>query len=369
MLDHSGPTPQQKSSGRPATIRGPSLFIAQFIGPPPLFERLADIAIFARDLGFRALQIPIHDARILDLAEADNAAYLRRIETLLEGHGLGISELAAQRTSQLLAVHPAYDEFADTLAPAEVRGNRIARRARAEQDLHRAIALANRLAVKKLAVFSGGLAWPYFYPYPPPPAALFERAFAELVRVWRPILDAAENADVDLCFELHPGQDLHDGATFERFLAGVDHHPRARLLYDPSHLRLQHVDYLGFIDCYHERIGAFHVKDAEFNISATRGVYGGYADWLDRPGRFRSLGDGDIDFRGIFSRLARYGYDGWATLEWECCLKNAHDGAAQGARFIEQHLIRVAEASFDAGMRLPGGRVNVDRMLGLGDGR
>lgn len=350
-------------------MRGPSLFIAQFIGPPPLFERLADIAAFAGELGFRALQIPVHDARMLDLTRAGDAAYLAQVEALLAGYGLVISELAAQRTSQLLAVHPAYDEFADALAPAEVRGNRAARQARAEQDLRGAIALANRLSVKRLAVFSGGLAWPYFYPYPPAPPALFERAFAELARVWRPMLDAAEAADVDLCFELHPGQDLHDGATFERFLAAVDHHPRARLLYDPSHLRLQHVDYLGFIDRYHQRIGAFHVKDAEFNASASRGVYGGYADWLDRPGRFRSVGDGDIDFRGIFSRLARYGYDGWATLEWECCLKNARDGAAEGARFIEQHLIRVAEDSFDAGMRRSGSTVNVDRMLGLGDGR
>jgi sugar phosphate isomerase/epimerase len=187
------------------------------------------------------------------------------------------------------------------------------------------------------------------------------------------MLDAADKADVDLCFELHPGQDLHDGATFERFLAAVDHHARAKLQYDPSHFRLQHLDYLGFIDRYHARIASFHVKDAEFIESASRGVYGGYADWLDRPGRFRSLGDGDIDFRGIFSRLARYGYDGWATLEWECCLKNAHDGAAEGARFIREHLIRVAEDSFDAGMRRSGTTVNIDRMLGLGrdlgDGR
>lgn len=348
-------------------MRGPSLFIAQFIGPPPLFDSLADVTAFARGLGFKALQIPVHDPRILDITRVDDPACIRQIEQLLADHGLVISELAAQRMSQLLAVHPAYDELADGLAPAEVRGNRLARQARAEQDVRRAIALAERLSVRKLAVFSGGLAWPYFYPYPPSPPQLFEGAFAELARIWRPLLDAAEVANVDLCFELHPGQDLHDGATFERFLGLIDQHPRAKILYDPSHLRLQHVDYLGFIDRYHARIGAFHVKDAEFNVSASRGVYGGYADWLDRPGRFRSLGDGDIDFRGIFSRLTRYGFDGWATLEWECCLKNAHDGAAEGARFIEQHLIRVTEGSFDAGMRRSGSGANIDRMLGLGD--
>jgi sugar phosphate isomerase/epimerase len=174
-----------------------------------------------------------------------------------------------------------------------------------------------------------------------------EEGFAELARRWRPLLDAFDEAGVDACFELHPGEDLHDGVTFERFLDALDSHPRANILYDPSHFVLQQLDYLQFIDIYHERIRAFHVKDAEFNPTGKAGVYGGYLGWVDRPGRFRSLGDGQINFRGIFSRFAQYNYRGWAVLEWECCLKHPEQGAAEGAPFIADHMIRVTEKAFD----------------------
>jgi sugar phosphate isomerase/epimerase len=59
----------------------------------------------------------------------------------------------------------------------------------------------------------------------------------------------------------------------------------------------------------------FHVKDAEFNPSGRSDVYGGYQDWLDRPGGFRSLGYGQTDYKSIFSKLAAYDFDGWAVLE------------------------------------------------------
>lgn len=351
----------------PRTIRGPGLFIGQFISNDPPFDTLDGMAGFAAATGFVALQVPVHDPRFIDLGRLDASGYIGAIEAATHGRGLAVSEIAAHRAGQLMAVNPAYDAVMDIFAPADCRGDPAKRQARAAADLHAAITLAGRLGVTRLATFSGGLAWPFFYPLPPPPAGLIDRAFAELARRWRPLLDHADEANVDLCFELHPGQDLHDGATFERFLALVDHHPRARILYDPSHMLLQHMDYLGFIDRYHDRIGAFHVKDAEFVTSDRSGVYGGYGDWLDRPGRFRSPGDGQVDFKGIFSRLTRHGYDGFAVLEWECCLKNRLDGAAEGARFIRDHIIRVGETAFDAAIRRPApdGAV-LDAILGLG---
>jgi sugar phosphate isomerase/epimerase len=349
----------------PKTIQGPGLFINQFIGPKPPFDTLDGIARWAAELGFKALQIPVSDPRLTDTGELSERDAIVVIERILAATGLAISEVAAQRAGQLLAVHPAYDDVMDAFASPAVRGNPQARCQQAELDLRRAISMAAALGARRVVTFSGGFAWPFFYPFPPHPEGLVARAFDELAARWRPLLDEADRAGVDLCFELHPGQDLHDGATFERLLALVDHHPRARILYDPSHMLLQHMDYLGFIDRYHERIAAFHVKDAEFIPSASRGVYGGYAEWLDRPGRFRSVGDGQIDFRGIFDRLTRYGYDGWAVLEWECCLKNAMDGATEGALFIADHIIRVTERPFDAGMRQDASAATLDRILGL----
>ena len=350
---------------KPKTIRGPGLFISQFIGREPPFDSLGGLAAWARDLGFNALQIPVADPRLKDLAGLSEQDAVARIEAVVSKTGLAISEIAAQRSGQLLAVHPAYDETMDIFASPEVRGRPAARQAQAEQDLRRAITRAAILGTAKVVTFSGGLAWPYFYPYPPRPNGLIERAFNELAGRWRPLLDEADRAGVDLCFELHPGQDLHDGATFERFLACVDHHPRVKINYDPSHFLLQQMDYLGFIDRYRQKIAAFHVKDAEFIPSAASGAYGGFQDWLDRPGRFRSVGDGQIDFRGIFDRLTRHGYDGWAVLEWECCLKNSNDGAREGARFISEHVIRVSERSFDAALDASMSPEKLDRVLGI----
>jgi sugar phosphate isomerase/epimerase len=262
-------------------------------------------------------------------------------------HGLVVSELSTHLQGQLVASHPAYDPLFDGFAPAALRGNRDARQQWARDQLRLAARASSNLGLAAHVTFSGALIWHLAYPWPQRPPGLVDEAFAELGRAWRPILDAFDSVGVDLCYELHPGEDLHDGVSFERFLAVTGNHPRAHILYDPSHLMLQHIDYLGFIDVYRERIKAFHVKDAEFRPSARSGVYGGYQDWIDRAGRFRSVGDGQIDFGAVFSRLAQYDFAGWAVLEWECCLKHPEDGAREGAQFIRQHIIRVTDRAFD----------------------
>ncbi|MCG8391091.1 MAG: TIM barrel protein, partial [Cytophagales bacterium] len=106
-------------------------------------------------------------------------------------------------------------------------------------------------------------------------------------------------------------------------------------------------DYLAMIDHYHEFIRMFHVKDAEYNPTGKSGVYGGYQAWGDRPGRFRSPGDGQVNFKSIFSKLSQYDYDGWAVMEWECCIKSPEQGAREGAPFIQKHIIEVTEKAFD----------------------
>jgi sugar phosphate isomerase/epimerase len=329
------------------TIKGPAIFLAQFMGDKAPFDTLASLAGWARALGYEAIQLPT-DKRLFDLdIAADSQTYCDEIKGMLAEHGLQITELSTHLQGQLVAVHPAYDQLFDGFAAPHVRGNPQARQAWAVEQVKAGARASRRLGLTTHASFSGALAWPYIYPWPQRPGGLVEEAFGELAKRWRPILDVFDDNGVDICYELHPGEDLHDGVTFERFLEGVGNHKRANILYDPSHFLLQQLDYLSFIDIYHERIKAFHVKDAEFRPDGRRGVYGGYQGWLDRAGRFRSLGDGQVDFTAIFSKLAQYDYSGWAVLEWECCLKHPEDGAREGADFIRRHIIRVAERAFD----------------------
>ena len=206
---------------------------------------------------------------------------------------------------------------------------------------------SRKLGLNAHATFSGALLWHTVYPWPQRPEGLVETGFAELAARWLPILDHAEENGVDLCYEIHPGEDLHDGVSYEMFLERTGNHARANMLYDPSHYVLQALDYLDNIDIYHGRIRMFHVKDAELNPTGRQGVYSGYQGWTDRAGRFRSLGDGQVDFGAVFSKMAANDFDGWAVVEWECCLKHPEDGAREGAAFVADHIIRVTEKAFD----------------------
>ncbi|WAJ69302.1 sugar phosphate isomerase/epimerase family protein [Catenovulum adriaticum] len=330
------------------TLKGPAIFLAQFAGDEAPFNTLPNICEWVASLGYKGVQIPTWDKRLFDLEKAaTDLDYCKKIQDTVAEHGLEITELSTHLQGQLVACHSAYNDLFDGFAPAEYHGNPEARTEWAIEQMMFAAKASKNLGLKGHATFSGALLWHTVYPWPQRPAGLVETGFAELARRWLPILNAFDEADCDVCYELHPGEDLHDGITFERFLEAVDNHPRANILYDPSHFILQQLDYLDFIDIYHERIKAFHVKDAEFVPNGRSGMYGGYQGWVDRPGRFRSLGDGQIDFSGIFSRMAKYDFDGWAVLEWECCLKHPETGAAEGAPFIAKHIINVTEKAFD----------------------
>ncbi|OUS73488.1 AP endonuclease [Pseudoalteromonas sp. A601] len=329
-------------------IKGPAIFLAQFISDEAPFNKLVDICQWASNLGYKAIQMPTSNPEIFDLEKAAQSQdYCDEVTSIIAQAGLTISELSTHLQGQLVAVHPAYDEMFDNFAPEHLRGDPTNRTQWANDQLMLAAKASRNLGLKTHVTFSGALLWHTFYPWPQRPQGLVEDGFKELAARWLPILDYFDEMGVDVCYELHPGEDLHDGVTFERFLAATNNHPRVNILYDPSHFVLQQLDYLAFIDLYHSRIKAFHVKDAEFNANGKSGIYGGYQSWQDRPGRFRSLGDGQVDFNGIFSKLTQYGFDGWAVLEWECCIKDSRQGAKEGAPFIQQHLITPTAKAFD----------------------
>ncbi|MBK8347186.1 MAG: sugar phosphate isomerase/epimerase [Saprospiraceae bacterium] len=348
------------------TIKGPAIFLAQFMGDEAPFNSLENICQWAANLGYKGIQIPTWESRLIDLDKAAvSQTYCDELKGKIQSYGLEITELSTHLQGQLVAVNPAYDLMFDGFAPDPLKGNPKARTEWAIQQVKNAGTASQRLGLKAHATFSGALLWHTMYPWPQRPNGLVEMGFTELASRWLPILNHFDACGVDVCYEIHPGEDLHDGASYEMFLDKVQAHPRACLLYDPSHFVLQQLDYLQYIDLFHDRIKAFHVKDAEFNPTGRSGVYGGYQDWVNRPGRFRSLGDGQVDFSSIFTKLSQYGFDGWAVMEWECCIKSPQQGAKEGAPFIQKNIIEVTQKAFDD---FAGGEVDsiyLRKLLGL----
>ena len=329
------------------TIKGPAIFLAQFMGDAP-FDTLENACKWMADAGYKGVQIPSDNPVCIDLKQAaESQDYCDEYLGKCKEWGVEVTELSTHIQGQLVAVHPAYDTAFDAFAPAHLHGKPDDRQKWAVEQVMFAAKASERMGLKNSVSFPGALVWPFMYPWPQRPAGLVEEGFKELAKRWRPILDYYDECGVNVCYEIHPGEDLHDGVTFERFLEEVDGHSRCNILYDPSHFILQQLDYLSFIDHYHDRIKMFHVKDAEFRPNGKSGVYGGYQGWVERPGRFRSLGDGQIDFKGIFSKLSAYDFDGWAVVEWECALKHNQDGAREGAEFVKDHIIRVTDKAFD----------------------
>jgi sugar phosphate isomerase/epimerase len=349
-------------------IKGPAIFLAQFMGDKAPFNSFDAITKWAGSLGYKGVQVPSWDARCIDLKKAaESKTYCDELKGIAKKNGVEITELSTHLQGQLVAVHPAYDEQFDGFAPKEVQGNPKARTAWAVEQVKLCAKASKNLGCTAMPSFTGALLWHTMYPWPQRPAGLVEEGFAELARRWKPILDVFDEQGVDVAWEVHPGEDVHDGATFEMMLKAVNNHPRANILYDPSHLVLQGMDYSAYIDHYHSRIKCFHVKDAEFRPDGRVGAYGGYLPWKERAGRFRSTGDGQTDFARIFSQLTKYNYDGWAVLEWECCLKDPEQGAREGAPFIARHLITPAAKAFDD---FAGGKVDreqLQRILGTGE--
>lgn len=348
------------------TIKGPAVFLAQFMDDKEPFNSLDGLCKWASNLGYKGIQIPTWETRLIDLKKAaESKTYCDELKGKVNSYGLEITELCTHLQGQLVAVHPAYDEMFDNFAPDGFKNNPKKRQAWAVDQLMSAAKASRNLGIDVHGTFSGALLWHTFHPWPQRPPGLVELGFKELAERWTLILNAFDEQGVDVCYEVHPGEDIHDGVTFERFREATGNHKRVNILYDPSHFVLQQLDYIEYIDNYHEFIKMFHVKDSEFNPTGKKGVFGGYGDWKDRAGRYRSPGDGQIDFKTIFTKLTEYSCDVWAVMEWECCIKSPEQGAREGAPFIASHIIEATEKAFDDFAGAETDEAKLKRILGI----
>jgi len=346
------------------TIKGPGIFLEQFIREEEPYNSIEGLADWVSGMGYTGVQVPSWEAGLFDLKKAATSQdYCDEFKGLLAERGLTLIELGSYLQGQCLAFHPAYAAGFQVFHPEGLSGAGVTDWA--TEQLKLSVDASVRLGTTNISTMSGGFAWHMIYPWPQRPDGLIDEAFGELARRWRPVLDYAAERGVSFGYELHPGSDLYDGATYERFLEAVDGHESARITYDPSHFLLQQLDYLHFIQLYGDRISAFHVKDAEFNPDGRVGVYGGYRDWNGRAGRFRSLGDGQVDFKRVFTLMTESGYDGWAIMEWECCVKSPEQGAREGAPFIRDHIIEATQVAFDDFAGGKTDRKQLRLMLGL----
>ena len=213
------------------TLKGPGIFLAQFMGDKAPFNDIISISKWAKEIGFVGVQIPSWDARCIDLQKAaESKTYADEWKGKLNEIGIEVTELSTHLQGQLVAVHPAYDALFDGFAPENKRNNPKARTEWAIQQLKYAAQASKNLGLNASATFSGALLWHTVYPWPQRPAGLVETGFKELANRWKPILDVYDENGVDLCYEIHPGEDLHDGISYEMFLQAVNNHKRACLL-------------------------------------------------------------------------------------------------------------------------------------------
>jgi sugar phosphate isomerase/epimerase len=110
------------------TIKGPAVFLAQFVDQKAPFNSLDGLCQWAADLGYKGIQIPTWESFLIDLDKAaESQTYCDELKGKINSYGLEITELSTHLQGQLVAVHPAYDLMFDNFAPDAYRNNPKAR--------------------------------------------------------------------------------------------------------------------------------------------------------------------------------------------------------------------------------------------------
>ena len=149
------------------TIKGPAVFLAQFMGDNAPFNSLEGLCKWAADLGYKGIQIPTWETRLIDLTKASQSkTYCDEINGKVQSYGLEITELSTHFQGQLVAVHPAYDIMFDNFAPDACKNNPKKRTSWAVEQVKNAATASRNLGLNVHGTFSGALLWHTAHPWP-----------------------------------------------------------------------------------------------------------------------------------------------------------------------------------------------------------
>jgi len=303
----------------------------------------------AKGFGYEGLELACWGDHF-EVDKAD-AGYCRAKRATLERHGLNVHAISAHLVGQ--AVCDLIDERHKSILPPYIWGDGDPEgvRQRAAKEMVKVAKAAKTLGVKVVNGFTGSSIWSLIYAFPPVSEAMVDAGYADFGKRWKPILNEFQKAGVKFALEVHPTEIAFDIVTAERALAAVDGHPAFGFNYDPSHLGYQGVDYVAFIERFHDRIFHVHMKDVAWaQTPRLSGVFGGHLTFGDarRFWDFRSLGRGNVDFERIIRALNRINYQGPLSVEWEDSGMDREHGAREACEFVKRLAFPPSNLAFDA---------------------
>jgi sugar phosphate isomerase/epimerase len=324
-----------------------TLFTGQWADIP--FE---EVCRLAAQWGYDGLEIACWgDHFEVDKALADENYVPGRLE-LLERHGLKVFAISTHLVGQAVCDYPIDDRHRNIL-PARIWGDGDPEgvRQRAAEELKDTARAAKRLGVQTVIGFTGSSIWYTVAMFPPVPAEMIERGYADFAERWNPILDVFDEMGVRFAHEVHPTEIAYDYWTTVRTLEAIGRRPAFGLNFDPSHFIWQDLDPVGFLWDFKDRIYHVDCKESVKQLNGRSGRLGSHLPWGDprRGWDFVSTGHGDVPWEGIFRMLNAIGYEGPISIEWEDAGMDRLVGAPEALEFIRR-LARISPptAAFDA---------------------
>ncbi|WP_148572502.1 sugar phosphate isomerase/epimerase family protein [Nocardioides caldifontis] len=312
---------------------------------------LDEVAGLAAGWGYDGLEIAVSGEH-LDASRWDDDDYVQERLGILERHGLKVWTISNHLKGQAVCDDPIDDRHRAIVGPAVWGdGDPEGVRQRAAEDLKNTARLAQKLGVDTVVGFTGSSIWQYVAMFPPVPAATIDAGYQDFADRWNPILDVFDECGVRFAHEVHPSEIAYDYWSTVRTLEAIGHRPAFGLNWDPSHMVWQEIDPVGFITDFADRIYHVDCKDVRMRTGNGRnGRLSSHLAWGDqhRGWDFVSTGRGDVPWEDCFRALARAGYTGPISVEWEDAGMDRLHGAAEALAFLKRFDFELPSASFDA---------------------